>query len=217
MRQGFEALKEGVVRVGHGRGFLVAGFHEVLIITAASCLAKGSAASDASPESHSKALVGPLHVTPGVIADCLFADPFADLAVLRCPNEQSHPHQANAYEHLVAGASTFMVDACLARQAQDEVRREGLVLSLEGQWQPCRISCRTGGPLQITMTEGHLHPRMAGSPILSLSGGVLGVISGGGTDLIPTHSNLALDLPQKFLQWMTVPGLSSRMPMAMYP
>lgn len=207
-----EALKKGVIRVGDGRGFLVAGFNEVLVITAAHCLAEmpGRSLSNMAGGAYSPVWIGPLQGGLEVKADCIFADPFADIAVLRCPDEQQFSSDADAYEHLIAGASTLTIDCTLARSSLGEIQRDGMILSIDGTWQPCKVVCSEGGPLQLEQMKAELHAEMAGSPIISMTGAVLGVLSFGGPSSLSLHAHLALDLPPKFLRWVTVPGISSR-------
>ena len=49
-------------------------------------------------------LLGPLDVKPMAWAECLFADPVADIAVLGVPDEQYLSSEAAAFEALVESA-----------------------------------------------------------------------------------------------------------------
>jgi hypothetical protein len=96
-----------VIRVGEGRGFIVKDAGEArlgrrderIVITAAHCLPKfppcHAAFSDC--ERTYKALLGPLGQEPTVWAECLFADPVADIAVLGEPSHDDLLEQRLAY------------------------------------------------------------------------------------------------------------------------
>jgi hypothetical protein len=74
-----------VVRVGEGRGFVVAGKHrgEHLVITAGHCIESlPPCHTGSSLEQRTRKLLGPLDAEPTVWAECLFVDLIADLAVL---------------------------------------------------------------------------------------------------------------------------------------
>jgi hypothetical protein len=110
-----DRLTSAVLRVGSGRGFVVAsrGYldrEERIVITAAHCL---PVLPPCHPGSYLKertyqALLGPLEVEPTVWAECLFADPIADVAVLGMPDNQALSDQAEAYEELVANGTAVI-------------------------------------------------------------------------------------------------------------
>ena len=83
-----ERLKPGVIAVGSGRGFVVEGAGERLVITAAHCLpflppplhSFGLEARTYGP------LLAPRGEPPRAWAECRFVDPIADIAVLGSPN-----------------------------------------------------------------------------------------------------------------------------------
>jgi hypothetical protein len=87
------ALMTSIIRVGKGRGFVVEdaerfarfGFRgDCLVVTAAHCLPFFPPCHSCSylHERTYKALLGPLGQKPTVWAECLFADPIGDIAVL---------------------------------------------------------------------------------------------------------------------------------------
>src|SRR5438445_6391279 len=93
-----ERLKSGVITVGHGRGFVVEGAGERLVITAAHCL---PSLPPALPSFVLEARTyGPLLARrgeqPRAWAVCPFVDPIPDIAVLGSPAD---PH-ADDYEAL---------------------------------------------------------------------------------------------------------------------
>ena len=97
------SLARAVIRVGDGRGFVVERRRQRFVLTAAHCLPK---LPPAHPMSHTKertyqALLGPLGAEPTVWAECLFADPVADIAILSGPDNQALFDQAEAYEEFL--------------------------------------------------------------------------------------------------------------------
>jgi hypothetical protein len=95
--------KSAVLTVGEGRGFVVKAQGERVVVTGAHCLPH-------FPPCHGMAylqertypkLLAPLGSEPTVWAECLFADPIADIAVLGCPDNQELFEQAEGYEALV--------------------------------------------------------------------------------------------------------------------
>src|SRR5262245_44910083 len=85
-------LAGAVIRVGHGRGFVVKsprGVHERLVITAAHCLPRFIAAQPARYEEERtyRKLLAPLGARPSIAAACAFVDPVADIAVLDRAND----------------------------------------------------------------------------------------------------------------------------------
>jgi hypothetical protein len=94
-----------VVKVGAGRGFVV-GDRERFVITAGHCLPElppYHPASDTAERTY-RALLGPVDGKPTVCAECLFADPIGDIAVLGTPDYQVLPDEAEAYQALVDAA-----------------------------------------------------------------------------------------------------------------
>jgi hypothetical protein len=82
-----DAAKQAVVVVGDGRGFIVEAGYRRLVITAAHCLPHFPPCCGASHlhERTYEGLLGQLGAEPKVWAECRFADPIADVAVLGSP------------------------------------------------------------------------------------------------------------------------------------
>jgi hypothetical protein len=169
-------LTQAVVKVGNGgRGFVVKtqrldDFVNHIVITAAHCLAAGRRKlPPAHPGSYLEErtyanLLGPLgKAKPKVWAECLFADPLADIAVLGSPDGQELYEQAEAYEALMERVPCFSVaDAPKDRVKQIKLAGGGrfsgsfkkltpgsgtaLVLTLEGEWGPSRCEAGGAGP-----------------------------------------------------------------------
>jgi Trypsin-like peptidase domain len=179
-----------VIKVGHGRGFIIE--HRVkvprpkrppkgisllpfvdrrLVVTAAHCLPKFPPATAAShwDERTYEGLLGSLDGDKKAVwAECLFANPIADVAVLGCPDSQELPDETDAYSALTDGAPILQVGN--ARSGS------GWVLSLDGRWVRTTIevfSSWGGGSLSIDPTEAG----MSGSPILNDAGLAVGIVA----------------------------------------
>jgi len=164
-----ERLKSGVITVGPGRGFIVEGAGERLVITAAHCL------PSLPPAGPSFRLVartfGPLLALRGeepcAWAVCRFVHPIADIAVLGSP-DNSHADDYNA----LMGTTT-------ALSFGDAVRRPVnfwapvRLLSLDGRWFSCTIR-HYGGRLWITYAAERVYGGMSGSPIVAEAGTAIG-------------------------------------------
>ena len=87
----FEMLTPGVITAGSGRGFVVEGAGERLVITAAHCLPfLPPAQSFFGPKERTYGpLLARLGDEPRAWAVCRFIDPIADMAVLGSPD---NPH-----------------------------------------------------------------------------------------------------------------------------
>jgi hypothetical protein len=112
-----ERVCNGVLRVGKGRGFVVAcrdqyGHPESVIITAAHCLPKKLPPPHPMrylEEATYRRLLGPLDGRRTVWAQCIFVDPVADIAVLGQPDDQALSDEADAYNALVGDLTPFAV------------------------------------------------------------------------------------------------------------
>jgi hypothetical protein len=82
--------ESAVVTVGDGRGFVIKHRHDRLVVTAAHCLPRFPPCHGASylEERTYSELLAPLGDDLAVWAECLFADPIADIAVLGSPDDQ---------------------------------------------------------------------------------------------------------------------------------
>lgn len=168
-----------VVRVGDGRGFVVAQRRERIVITAAHCLPNLPPPHPAMYlcERTYKTLLGPLGAEATVWAECRFADPVADIAILGMPDKQAFYEQADAYEALVAQTTP------LAIADAPKMGRESVLLSAEhgsvtidtpgkgqaqlltphGKWIICPVQRHRSG---LSVENGTLAGGMSGSPIL---------------------------------------------------
>src|ERR1700738_867778 len=180
----------GVITVGDGRGFVVQGLppmsfrrgdaRDRLVITAAHCLPRFPPCHAASytEERTYAALLAPLGDRPTVWAECLFADPIGDVAVLGWPDDQELSDEAAKYEALMETTAPFAInDAPTECQAQ--------LLALDGQWFRCAVQHINDGPLWVSKAMKGIAGGMSGSPIVADDGSAIGIIctSSGGADL----------------------------------
>jgi hypothetical protein len=189
-----ERLKSGVITVGHGRGFIVEGAGERLVITAAHCLpflppALPSFGLEARTYG---SLLAPRGEAPRAWAVCRFVDPIADIAVLGSPEA---PH-ADDYKVLMATATALPIG--------DRVRRPvnfwapARLLSLDGRWFSCTIR-HFGWPLWITHAAERVLGGMSGSPIVAEAGTAIGVVC---TTTSPREGGLNARLSDNLLEWL---------------
>jgi hypothetical protein len=187
-----------VIQVGDGRGFVIGTRHsplvDRLVVTAAHCLPHFPPCHGVSyaEERTYPALLGPLGEEPTVWAECLFADPIADIAVLGSPDEEQLWKKAANY--------TALVDACEPLQVA-EPAEEGTIwlLSLEGRWYRCSARYNSRGLEVVGRTEGG----MSGSPIMDPEGRVVGVVCLGGGPMSAANPALTADLPGWVLRGLT--------------
>ena len=187
----------GIVRVGGGRGFLVArrnhlGHDERIIITAAHCLPKLPSPHPArylEEETYGR-LLGPLGSKRTVWTACMFVDPMADIAVLGSPDNQDLSDEAEAYDQLVDSVTPFVVADAPAHgtelftlpfgghQVSHPTAGKGIarVLSLKGRWLDGEVH-RFNGWLSYEPKK-HFVGGMSGSPIVdATTGAAIGVVS----------------------------------------
>jgi hypothetical protein len=179
-----------VLRVGDGRGFVVnLGREGRAVITAAHCL---PCLPPCHPAASSKertypALLGALGSEPTVAAECLFADPIADIAVLGAPDNQVLSDEADAYERLLESAQPLLIANAPAQGCEQltfgdqhvwhNTPGQGSVrlLSLDGRWVKAGVERRNGWlsiePQRLVVSG------MSGSPIVSTAGNAIGVVS----------------------------------------
>jgi len=97
-------MTSAVITVNEGgRGFIVRGRNNRLVITAAHCLpfVPPAVSFSFAEERTYAALLAPLGQQPAIMAECLFVDPVADIALLGPPDDDAAPDELDAYEELV--------------------------------------------------------------------------------------------------------------------
>lgn len=203
----------GVIQVGKGgRGFVVQGRNGRFVITAGHCLPKLPPYHGASYawERTFKKLLGPLKGSCTVWAECLYADPIADIAVLGSPDNQELSEEADAYEALVGGVAPLPIARPPLTQSPRKYKLpdgsehsvvgplkwegDGRLLSLAGRWFRCRLIANSRG-LAITKTNQPIEGGMSGSPILTDKGAVGVVCLGSGKGVGPLNPFLVRNLP----------------------
>jgi hypothetical protein len=169
----FETLTAGVITAGSGRGFVVEGAGERLVVTTAHCLPfLPPVQSFFEPKQR---IYGPLLARlgdgPRAWAVCRFVDPIADIAVLGPPD---NPH-ADQYKALMETATALSISDALRNPVNFWVPAR--LLSLDGhRWFSCTIR-HFGGPLWITHAAEVIRSEMSGSPIVTEIGTAIGVVS----------------------------------------
>jgi hypothetical protein len=195
-------LVTGVIKVGDGRGFVVERRQGLrrqrFVLTAAHCLSHLPPPHPMSylQERTYRALLGPLGLRPTIWAECQFADPVADIAILSGPDEQALSDEAEAYEEFLADKVPLTIGDAPKQgrkrvvlphggrlggsfTVKTEGRGTGRLLSLDGQkWIECRVE-RRGSGLRV-VEEGLVASGMSGSPIM-MTDRVIGLIS---TDIL---------------------------------
>jgi hypothetical protein len=166
------SAKTAVVAVGAGRGFVVNSKRDRLVVTAAHCLPFFPPCHGASylEERTYKDLIAPLGSNPAAWAECLFADPIADIAVLGSPDNQELFAEAEEYEALVESTTPIAI-------ADAPKESCAWLLSLDQKWFRCTIQIVNDGRLWVSNLERPVVPGMSGSPIILDDGTAIGVVA----------------------------------------
>lgn len=114
-------------------------------------------------------------------AECVFADPIGDIAVLGQPDNQVLSDEAEDYEALMEAAAPYsIIDAPKGRSL-------AWLLSLEGRWFRCTVG-HNGGMLGVVGAAEGIVGGMSGSPITANDGLAIGIIcTSGGTGEVHTE------------------------------
>ena len=196
----FSKAASAIITVGDGRGFIV----DCYIVTAAHCLPFFPPCMSASytVERTYKNLLGPLGGKPRVGAECLFADPVGDIAVLGPPDNQELCAETLPYYELVESEAVTPLSIA-------EPGKEGWLLSKDGVWFRCSVQCQECGPLWLSDLEGRIVDGMSGSPVISAAGEAIGIVCTSvedSTGHVPEHRfhgpnpSLTRNLPGWFLR-----------------
>ena len=173
-----DVLTRSIIRVGEGRGFVIEGEADRLVITAAHCLPffPPSHAASYILERTYQELLAPLGAEPAIWTECLFVDPISDIAVLGLPDDQELSDQWEKYDELVDS-----LDPISVADAPEET--PAWLLSLDKHWRQCMVR-HVGGPLWLYDAKDGIHAGMSGSPVLLGDGSAIGVVCvAGGVDL----------------------------------
>ena len=165
---------QAVVTVGDGRGFIVGGERDRFIITAAHCLpAFPPCCSFSSPDERSYAsLIGPLGKDKTVWAECLFADPIGDIAVLGEVDGQEMSSEWEDYQRLVEELRPLSI-------SEPPPEGSARLLSLDRRWFECRVARSPRGSLWLFNASEDIVGGMSGSPIVASDGSAIGVVCTG--------------------------------------
>jgi hypothetical protein len=179
-----------VVTVGDGRGFVVESYRERFVITAGHCLPElppYHGASYTHERTFARLLGAVGRKRQSVWAECLFADPIADLAVLGSPDGQELYEEAQAFEKLIERAVPLPIaDVPLTRPpialstgetilGRPTAECRGWMLSLEGRWFPCSVVAHSRA-LSIKDAAEEIRGGMSGSPIVNDDGAAIGAV-----------------------------------------
>lgn len=134
--------------------------------------------------------LSPLGSQLSVWAECLFADPIADIAVLGSPDNQELSNEADAYEALVEFGTALRI-------ADSPEEGRGWMLSLENKWFDCtvRYMKRVDGDLIVSDADQPVALGMSGSPIISDEGAAIGIVCLGSNQVGCKNPRLVRDLP----------------------
>ena len=175
---------KAIVAVAGGRGFVIEIRGERHVVTAGHCLPTlpPCAAFASSAEKTYPRLLGWPGDEPLVPAECVFADPVADLAVLGPPDRRELPEQFSAYRKLVDAAEPLPVEGVAAHVSsqaggshpRQQAGGEAFLLSLDGHWFGCQVS-RQGRGLWIAKAAEAIRGG-SGSPIVTPAGIAVGVL-----------------------------------------
>ncbi len=195
-----------VVKVRFGRGFVIGGDESRFVVTAAHCLPKLPPAHAMSyfGDRTYKNLLASLGRKTSIWAECLFADPVADIALLTAPDNQELYEQAEEFENLV--------NSCCPLQIGNPRSGDGWMLSLDNIWVPTHVAVHDC--FRASMEIDYSRPGQSGSPILNRSGQAIGMIVVGGNttsgttgQVVQEHSIgnpiLTCALPCWFLELVT--------------
>lgn len=173
--------KAAVISVGEGRGFVIKHGHDRLVVTAAHCLPRNDEGQLLIPAiggiSHVEErtyarLLARLGRKPSIWAECLFADPVSDLAVLGEPDGQVLSDEADAYRRLMEAVTPIAItDAPKSGPAW--------LLLLDGNWFSCTVKTVGHGPLWLSHAAEHIKGGMSGSPVISADGMAMGIVCTG--------------------------------------
>jgi hypothetical protein len=175
-------ITPSVLRVGNGRGFVIEGRTDRLIITAAHCLPffpPCMSFSDLSERTYRK-LVAPIDAEPTIWAECLFVDPISDVAILGPPDDQELSKHWEHYNSMLEPLGAVVI-------ADAPAETTGWLLSLDKRWGRCIVR-QNGGPLWFSDAAEGIHGGMSGSPVMLDNGKAVGIVcTGGGTGGLDTE------------------------------
>jgi hypothetical protein len=176
-----DRTKRAIVRVGSGRGFIVGdhrkngdGFIWRDIVTAASCLPRFPSFNPFRGELklHTyENILGRLDEKPSITADCRFADPVSNLAVLASSSEAYHKfiHWDVALQIAPPRKSYG--------PAGSGTHEQVWLLMLDGNWIQCVAETFNHNYMTILEEPDLFEGAMSGTPVINEDGEAIGMIS----------------------------------------
>ena len=187
-----ENISGTVIQVGEsgGRGFFIEALGERYVITAAHCIGDLPPADRWSyiQERTRANWLGLIGGPRNVWAECLFADPVADIAVFGEPDGQALFDKWEAYLEFAEQAVPFALGKMRFRNKQHRLpdgtkfagnrkaSSNAQLFSLDGEWFPCRIST-FGRSIFIEDAAQPIQGGMSGSPIVLPDGSAVGIVT----------------------------------------
>ena len=220
---------QSVIKVGDGRGFVMADDQEnLVVVTAAHCLPQLLEATPANFtwERTYEQFLGRLGDEPSISAEILFADPVADIAILGPLDNQQRWVHAEAYQAVVESIAPLpMTKLEFVRRTHSildgqtflrppEAEADAWLLGLNGDWFTCHVSCllalRSTSGIWISDAAKPIVGGMSGSPIMTRHGviGIVSVSAQTGTDADDREGGPQAYLPLALPGWMLAPGIA---------
>jgi len=143
-----------------------------------------------------KNLLGTLNEPGKVWAECVFADPIADVAILSMPDDQALSEQSDAYEQLS--------DAVNPLRLREAIEGETVwVLDLDGQFRSGIVKEVNDTFVQVLGCV--MKPGMSGSPLLGNDGAAISVCVLGFENKMGAHEMTAQrNLPEALPRWFPI-------------
>jgi hypothetical protein len=162
-------FREHVIQVGNGRGFVLYDENrEPIVVTACHCLPSLPRADRSNRRCVRDRLIAPLRERPSIAAECLFADPIADIAILGRP-----PENSAAFNQLVSSVVPLRIGR-IADERRNTILKVQL-LSLLDYWFSCD-AIHARGALWLTCADDKICSGQSGSPLLAADGSVIAVL-----------------------------------------
>jgi len=192
---------DAIITVGTGYGFVTQGAGDRFVVTAAHCLPElppcNTGRSDR--ESCYPALIGPLGGQQTVAAACCFADTICDIAVLGPPSGIEALKEFDQYLKLTEGTTPLSIAEPLSASLV-------WVPLSGGEWLSYVATSATGEELLLIGALDASLVEMAGAPIISDNGTVVGVLCPDPERdfLGASHPGLVGSLPRRLLRFIGV-------------
>lgn len=160
-----DVVKNSIVKVGDGRGFVIEHNGDRLVVTAAHCLPHLPPAhlGAYNNEKTYKNLLGRIGDRRSIWVECIFADSVSDVAVLGAPDSQSLYDEWEAYEKFTDPLKPIQIRKAKESETVWMLGLNGLFVSgVVTNINEIRVNVRTDGNV--------IRPGMSGSPLLGRDG-----------------------------------------------